>query len=78
MSARPPSLAQVRVSKIEKVPLGWFTRAQLEKEWNLSQAHTGLLIKQALEGGKATVKHFKIPHVSRSCQSTPHYKFKNN
>jgi len=76
MSIRPPTLAQIRVSKVDKVPDGWFTRAQLEKEWDLSQAHTGLLIKQAVDGGRAEVRNFKIPHAARTCQSTPHYRFK--
>jgi hypothetical protein len=76
MSIKPPTLAQVRVSKVDKVPDGWFTRAQLEKEWDLSQAQTALLIKRAVESGKASARNFKISHTLRSYQSTPHYRFK--
>ena len=76
MSVRPPTLSQVRVSKLDKVPDGWFTRDQLEKAWNLSQSHTSLLIKQALASRKAEMRRFKILHPSRSGFATPHYKFR--
>ena len=76
MSIKPPTLASVRVAKVDKVPEGWFTRAQLEKEWDLSQAQTVLLIRQSLESGRAELKKFKIPHQLRSTTPTPHYKFK--
>lgn len=76
MSIRPPKLSQVRIQKLDKVPDGWFTRAQLEKAWDLSQAHTALLIKGAVEGGKAEVRMFRIGHTIRAYQSTPHYRFK--
>lgn len=76
MSIKPPKLSQVRVSTIDKVPDGWFTRAQLQEEWDLGQAQTVLLIKQSLQAGRAELKKFKIPHQLRSCTATPHYRFK--
>jgi hypothetical protein len=76
MSIRPPTLAQVRVSKVDKVPEGWFTRAELQKEWGLAQAQTLTLIKQSMAAGKVEVKKFNLPHPYICHQSVPHYRFK--
>lgn len=77
MSVRPPSLASMKaLKKPDKVPPGWFTRSALEKEWGLCQAQTVVLIKQAMDAGKAEVKKFSIPHALRSPTPTPHYRFK--
>ena len=74
---KPPSLASMKaLKKPVKVPPGWYTRSELEKEWGLAQAQTVVLIKQAIDAGKAEVKKFSIPHALRSHTSTPHYRFK--
>jgi len=73
---KAPSLESARVRKIDKVPPGWFNRRQLEREWNLGQAQTLVLLRAAVEAERAEVKTFCIPAGMRSYMPVPHYRFK--
>ena len=73
---KPPTLESARVRKIDKVPPGWFTRSQLEREWNLGQAQTLVLLRTAVQAKRADVKTFCIPAGMRSYMPVPHYRFK--
>lgn len=76
MSVRPPSLASMKaLKKPVKVPPGWFTRQELQNEWNLSQKHTCNMINLAMDNGKAEVRKFPLP-TRNGIYQTPHYKFK--
>jgi hypothetical protein len=74
---KPPTLLQVKSQrKPDRIPAGWFTRQQLENEWNLSRDYAGSLIKQAIIEGKAEMKKFLIPTPTRGLYPTQHYKFR--
>jgi hypothetical protein len=74
---RPPSLASIRAAKKpDKVPLGWYTRSELEREWNLSRDYAGRLIKDAIFDGRCEVQKFSVLTDMRGIYPTPHYRFK--
>ena len=74
---RPPSLKDLKSSRpADVVPPGWFSRAECEKEWNLSATHAYKLIREALMNDRATSKKFLVLTPMRGLYPTPHYKFK--
>jgi len=73
---KPPSPKEIKAFLPEdQVPKGWFSRQQLEEEWNLSCCYTARLIKDAIVAGKAEMKKFRVPTPSRGLYPTPHYRF---
>ena len=72
-----PTLAQIKSHrKPDKIPPGWFTREQLQKEWGLSRDYTGKLIKDAMLQSRGEMKKYLVPTVSRGLYPTQHYRFR--
>lgn len=59
----------------DQVPDGWFTRAQLEKEWELGYSQTVKLIRDCIAAGRVQMKKYRIPTPSRGLYPTQHYYF---
>ena len=74
----PPVKSITSLVKPDKVPDGWFTREQCQKEWNVSQARAGHLLKLALEGKMAETRKFAIVTLRRGIYPTAHYRFKKS
>lgn len=60
----------------EKVPEGWKTAWQLQKEWDLSPAHTGRLIRAGVDQGILEARKFRIQTQRRGVFPTEHYRKK--
>jgi hypothetical protein len=74
---KPPTVAQLKAQRqADNVPAGWYSRNDLEREWNRSRDYTGKLIKEAVDHGRAEMKKFLIFTPSRGLYPTPHYRFK--
>lgn len=74
---RPPSFASVRIARTDKVPPGWFTRADLQKAWEVSAAHARKTIQEAINAGMAQMKIYRIETNTRGVYPIQHYKFRN-
>lgn len=60
----------------EHVPDGWKTAWQLQKEWDLSPAHTGRLIRAGVDQGILETQKFRISTERRGVFPTQHYRKK--
>ena len=65
-----------RFRKADKVPAGWFTREDCEKEWGINQTSAAKLIRIALKAGRCEMRKFTINTENRGLFPTPFYKFK--
>jgi hypothetical protein len=65
-----------KIAQIDKVPKGWFTRAQLEKKWNLSQAHVNHILCVGVKDKTLSIKRFRIMRPTGVPYPTPHYREK--
>ena len=73
---KPPTLESIRVHNVDKVPPGWFTRRELEKEWCMGESNVKRLVASAIAAGKAESKRFRVRHLNGSPGPVPHYRFK--
>jgi hypothetical protein len=63
------------IKKPDKIPKGWFCRAQLEKKWKLSTSQTRNLITEAVKLHLYERKNFKVL-CTRGVMAVPHYREK--
>lgn len=61
----------------EQVPDGWKTAWQLQKDWDLSPAHTGRLIRAGVDRGILETRKFRIQTQRRGVFPTEHYRKKS-
>jgi hypothetical protein len=73
---RPPASASLGHLHLDKVPAGWYTRAELQKEWRLSSSRSRELIQEAIDRGMAVMKFFRIATRTRGSYPMQHYRFK--
>jgi hypothetical protein len=71
-----PSVLSLSRIALDKVPPGWYTRAELQKEWRLSSSRSRELIQSAVDRGVAVMKIFRISTRTRGSYPMQHYKFK--
>ncbi len=72
-----PSVKEIRVLRpVDKIPPGWYTREQCEKEWKVNQSAAADLLRIALKSGKCETRKFLINTERRGLFPTPHYRFK--
>jgi len=62
--------------KIENPPKGFFTRAQLCKEWKVCEQYANRLIKKYVASGLMESKDF-VAKSGMVTRPIPHYKIKN-
>jgi hypothetical protein len=74
---RPPSSVSLGHLHLDKVPPGWYTRAELQKEWRLSSSRSRELIQEAIDRGMAVMKIFRIATRTRGSYPMQHYRFKS-
>lgn len=73
----PPSSVSLGQLHLDKVPPGWYTRAELQKEWRLSSSRSRELIQEAIDRGMAVMKIFRIATRTRGSYPMQHYRFKS-
>jgi len=72
-----PSAQEIKnLRKADKIPPGWFSRDQCEKEWKVTQAAAAALIRTAITAGKCDMKKFLIHTDRRGLYPTQYYRFK--
>lgn len=72
----PSSKAILRMVKEDKIPPGWFTREQCQREWKVSQSYAAHLIRVALKNKKVEIRKFLVLTSQRGLFPTQHYRFK--
>jgi len=72
-----PSVKDIQVLKpADKIPPGWYTREECEREWKVNQSAASKLIRTALNAKKCEMRKFLIYTASRGLFPTPYYRFK--
>ena len=61
---------------VDKVPIGWYTRLELEAAWKVSRPWAAQLLENAIRTGNATMKKFRIKRPSGMIYPTIHYRIK--
>jgi hypothetical protein len=74
----PPAQLITSMAKSDNVPVGWFTREECQKEWNVSQSRAAHLLRIALENKMVETRKFSIITPRRGIFPTAHYRFKKS
>ena len=66
-------LQGLRANNFDTPPDGFYTKAQLAKEWECSESHAKVLIGHGLDAGKLKRMDFRVKTRTGSIRRTPHY-----
>jgi hypothetical protein len=64
-----------KLIKPDRVPEGWKTSAEWQKEWGLGQAAVSALLSKAIEAKLCKTKKFLVHRGAVGFRPTPFYKF---
>lgn len=57
----------------DKIPAGWFTRMQLQKQWGCGETKAQQRIQSAIKAGKVQRRMFAVVDATGACRPIPHY-----
>jgi hypothetical protein len=66
-------LQGLRSNTCETPPPGFYTKAQLAKDWGCSESHAKVMIGHGLDAGKLKRIDLRVPTRTGGIRRTPHY-----
>ena len=62
--------------KVDKIPEGWKTTAEIARELDVQRSAAGEVIRLLLRSGKAKMRSFKVMTETGKIRNVPHYRIK--